>query len=89
MNDFSITMDHILIKCDNTSAICLTKNPTQHSRIKHIEIRHQFIRDHVQKGDIVLEFVDTLYQLADIFTKSLDKDRFCTIRREIGLMNTP
>ena len=89
MEDFGITMDHIPIKCDNTSAICLTKNPIQHSRTKHIEIRHHFIRDHVQKGDIVLEFVDTLHQLADIFTKPLDKDRFCTIRRELGLMNTP
>ena len=82
-------MDHIPIKCDNTSAICLTNNPIQHSRTKHIEIKHHFIRDQVQKGDIVLEFVDTLHQLADIFTKPLDNDRFCTIRREIGLMNTP
>ena len=89
LEDFGITIDHIPIKCDNTSAICLTKNPIQHSRTKHIEIRHHFIRDHVQKGDIVLEFVDTLHQLADIFTKPLDKDRFCTIRRELGLMNTP
>ena len=89
MEDFGITIDHIPIKCDNTSAICLTKNPIQHSRTKHIEIRHHFIRDHVQKGDIMLEFIDTLHQLADIFTKPLDKDRFITIRREIGLMNAP
>ena len=60
MEDFGITMDHILIKCDNTSVISLTKNPIQHSRTKHIEIRHYFIKDHVQKGDVVIEFVDTL-----------------------------
>ena len=82
-------MDHNPIKCDNTSAICLTKNPIQHSRTKQIEIRHHFIRDHVQKGDIVLESVDILNQLADIFTKPLDRDRFCTFRGEFGMMNSP
>ena len=89
MEDFRITMDHIPIKCDNTSAISLTKNPIQHSRTKQIEIRHHFIRDHVQKGDIVLESIDTLNQLADIFTKPLDRDRFCTFRGEFGMMNSP
>ena len=86
MKDFEITMNHIPIKCDNTSAISLTKNLIEHSRTKHIEIKHHFIRDHVQKSDVVLE-VDTLYQLADIFTKSLDRDRFYTIRGELGMMN--
>ena len=89
MEDFRITMDHIPIKYDNTSAISLTKNPIQHSRTKHIEIRHHFIRDHVQKGDVVIEFVDTLHHIADIFTKPLDKDRFCTIRGELGMMIAP
>ena len=74
LEDFGIAMDHIPIKCDNTSVISLTKNPIQHSRTKHIEIRHHFIRYHVQKGDIVLESVDTLHQLANIFTKSLDRE---------------
>ncbi|XP_020999369.1 uncharacterized mitochondrial protein AtMg00810-like [Arachis duranensis] len=53
--DYGLMLDHIPIKCDNTSAINLTKNPVQHSRTKHIEIRHHFIRDHVQKGDVVIE----------------------------------
>ena len=73
----------------NTSAICLTKNLIQHFRTKHIEIRHYFIRDHVQKGDIMLESVDTLHQIADIFTKPLDRDRFCSLRGELGMMNVP
>ena len=89
LEDFGIAMDHIPIKCDNTSAIYLTKNPIQHSRTKHIEIRHHFIRDHVQKGDIMLESVDTLHQIADIFTKPLDRDRFCSLRGELGMMNVP
>ncbi|XP_042983356.1 uncharacterized protein LOC122312767, partial [Carya illinoinensis] len=69
LEDFKLMYNHIPIKCDNTSAINLSKNPIQHSRTKHIEIRYHFLRDHVQKGDIMLEFTNTHDQLADIFTK--------------------
>ena len=69
-------MHNILIFCDNTSAINITKNPIQHSHTKHIEIRHHFIRDHAFKEDISIEFVDTHNQLADIFTKPLSEDQF-------------
>jgi len=69
LSDYGILLYHIPIRCDNTSAINLSKNPVQHSRTKHIEIRHHFLRDHVQKGDCLLEFVDTKNQLPDIFTK--------------------
>ena len=57
LEDFKILFDHILIRSDNTSAISLSKNPIQHSRTKHIKIRYHFIRDHLQNGDIELEFV--------------------------------
>ena len=53
----------------------------QHSRTKNIDIRHHFLRDHVQKGDITLEFVSTKDQLADIFTKPLSEEQFVDIRR--------
>ena len=59
LEDCGILFDHILIKCDNTSAINLTKNPIQHSSTKYIEIRYHFIKDHVQNGDIELDFVST------------------------------
>ena len=75
LSDYGIFLDHIPIRCDNTSAINLCKNSVQHSRTKHIEIRHHFLRDHVLKGDCVLEFVDTKNQLADIFTKPLPKEK--------------
>ena len=87
LSDYGIILDRIPIKCDNTSAINLSKNPVQHSRTKHIEIRHHFLRDHVLKGDCVLEFVDTKNQLADIFTKPLPKETFFSIRRELGLLD--
>ena len=85
MEDYGLYFDHTPIKCDNTSAINLSKNPIQHSRTKHIEIRHHFLRDHVQKGDIELQYIHTDKQLVDIFTKPLDEKRFCYIRRELGM----
>jgi len=76
VEDYGIRLQNIPIKCDNTSAIALTKVHVFHARTKHIEVKHHFIRDHVQKGDISLEFIDTNHQIADIFTKPLDKEKF-------------
>ena len=87
LSDYGIFLDHIPIRCDNTSAINLFKNLVQHSRTKHIEIRHHYLRDYVLKGDCVLEFVDIKNQFADIFTKPLPKETFFAIRRELGLLN--
>ena len=87
LEDYGISLDHIPIKCDNTSAINLTKNLIQHSHTKHTEIRYHLIRDHVQNGDIELDIVSTKKQLTDIFTKPLSEDRFCMIRREVGMSN--
>ncbi|KAL4388940.1 hypothetical protein GQ457_09G010430 [Hibiscus cannabinus] len=84
---YEIDVGTIPIKCDNTSVIRLTKNLIQHSKTKDIEIRHHFIWDHISKNDIVLEYIDTLQQLADIFTKPLDKERFWTLRKDLGLMD--
>ena len=74
--DFGLKFDTVPIFCDNTSAINLTKNPIQHSRTKHIDIRHHFIREHVQNGHITLEFVSSNNQLVDIFTKPLNEESF-------------
>ena len=57
--DYGVKLSMVPLYCDNTSAINLTKNPIQHSKTKDIEIRHHFIRDHVQKGDCEIQFVKT------------------------------
>ncbi|GKA34528.1 hypothetical protein Tco_0720957 [Tanacetum coccineum] len=57
-------------------AIAISCNPVQHSRTKHIDIRYHFIKEHVEKGTVELYFVRTEYQLADLFTKALPKERF-------------
>ncbi|GJY41156.1 hypothetical protein Tco_0428426 [Tanacetum coccineum] len=72
----SAEAEYIPIYCDSKSAIAISCNPVQHSRTKHINIRYHFIKEHVEKGTIELYFVGTEYQLADLFTKALPKERF-------------
>ena len=62
--------------------------PCKHSRTKHIEIRHHFIRDHVARGDIELAYVPTKDQLADIFMKPLDDARFCYLSNELNIIDS-
>ncbi|GJT44398.1 hypothetical protein Tco_0953113 [Tanacetum coccineum] len=65
-----------LSACCAQSAIAISCNPVQHSRTKHINIQYHFIKEHVEKGTVELYFVGTEYQLADLFTKALPKERF-------------
>ena len=83
--DFSVKCSEIVIHCDNTSAINLSKNPIQHSKSKHIDIKHHFLRDHVQKGDIQLIYIDTNIQTADIFTKPLLDERFKELLKKLNM----
>ena len=85
LEDYGIKQSKISIKCDNTSAINLSRNLIQHSRSKYIKIRYHFIKKHVANDDIDLEYVNTENQLADIFTKPLKEDRFCSLRKELGV----
>jgi len=80
-------LSKIALLCDNTSVINLTKNPVQPSRTKHIEIRHHFIRDHVNNGDCEIQFVSTENQLADLFTKPLNNEIFNFLRNELGIID--
>ncbi|XP_019179616.1 PREDICTED: uncharacterized protein LOC109174842 [Ipomoea nil] len=86
LKDYGINAREVSIKCDNTSAIAITHNPVLHSRTKHIDIKYHFIRDHVERKDISLEYVNTGDQLADILTKPLSEARFSTLRHEIGMI---
>lgn len=76
MFDCSLEFTKICIWCDNTGAINLSKNPIQHSRSNHIDIKHHFIKDHVQKGNVKLKFIETKLQVVDIITKTLIEDKF-------------
>ena len=71
--------------CDNLSAINISKNPIQHSRTKHIDIRHHFIRELVEDKAISLEHVTTENQIVDIFTKAFDANKFEELRGKLGI----
>jgi hypothetical protein len=74
------------LKMDNKPAIALAKNPVLHDRSKHIDVKFHFLRDCVDGGKIVVEFVETGRQLADILTKSLGRLRFMELRGKIGMV---
>ncbi|KAJ9552661.1 hypothetical protein OSB04_016706 [Centaurea solstitialis] len=87
--DFGYTMQRIPIYCDSKSAIQITANPVQHSRTKHIDIRYHFIKDHVEKGNVELYFVESDYQLADLFTKPFDEKRHFFLISKLGMLDLP
>ncbi|GJZ84145.1 retrovirus-related pol polyprotein from transposon TNT 1-94, partial [Tanacetum coccineum] len=84
--DYDVRLDDVPIMCDNKGAIDLSKNPVQHSRTKHIEIRHHFLRDNVQKGHISIEKVSSVDNIADILTKPLKRESFNYLRLGLGMM---
>ncbi|GKB79684.1 hypothetical protein Tco_0946579 [Tanacetum coccineum] len=85
LTDYGFAYKHIPLYCNNKSVIALCCNNVQHSRSKHIDIRHHFIREQVEKGVVELYFVRTEYLLADIFTKALPRVRFEFIRPWLGM----
>lgn len=68
-----------IIWSDNISAIAISKNPVLHARTRHIEIDLLFVRDKVAAHTLLVQYVPSLDQLADIFTKPLPLARFCTL----------
>jgi hypothetical protein len=84
MRDFGVIFKRVSLMCDNTSAISVAKNPVFYKRMKHLKVRHHFLRDHVEKGDIKMRYNDTERHLADIFTKLLDASRFAALREGRG-----
>jgi hypothetical protein len=81
-------LSKVPLLCDNESAIRMVDNPVEHNRTKHIDIRHHFLRDHQQKGDIEVYHISTENQLADIFIKPLDEKRFCRLRSELNILDS-
>jgi hypothetical protein len=72
------------ISCDNQSAIFMEKNPTYHSKTKHINVHYHFMRDMVERNKVLLEKVDTLENIADSLTKSASVVKFSWCERGNG-----
>nr|GEX04016.1 UDP-glycosyltransferase 89B1-like [Tanacetum cinerariifolium] len=84
--DYDIRLNDVLIMCDNKGAIDLSKKLVQHSRTKHIKIRHHFLRDNVQKGHISIEKVSAADNIADFLTKPLKRESFNCLHFGLGMI---
>ncbi|GJU72267.1 retrovirus-related pol polyprotein from transposon TNT 1-94 [Tanacetum coccineum] len=85
LTDYGLGFNKIPMYGDNKSAIALCYNNVQHSKSKHIDIRYYFIKENVENGVIELYFVNTEYQLADIFTKALCRERIEFLSNKLGM----
>nr|GEU48553.1 copia protein [Tanacetum cinerariifolium] len=83
--DYGFQFNKIPLYCDNKSAIALCCNSVQHSRAKHIDVQYHFINEQVENGIVELYFVRTEYQLDDIFTKPLPRERFNFLIKKLGI----
>ena len=66
----------ILLKEDNKACISFSDHPGNHRNSEHFDYRHHFVRQGVKRGDINMEYIETKFQLADIFTKALEAVTF-------------
>ncbi|GKD01789.1 retrovirus-related pol polyprotein from transposon TNT 1-94 [Tanacetum coccineum] len=87
LTDNGFAFNKIPLYSDNQSDIAICYNNVQHSRSKHIDIRYHFIKEQVQNDVVELYFVRTEYQLADIFTKALAKERFEFLLSHFGMQS--
>nr|GEU52706.1 hypothetical protein [Tanacetum cinerariifolium] len=85
LTDYGFHFDKIPMYCDSNAAIAISCNPVKHSHTKHIDVRYHFIKEKVEKGIVELFFVETEYQLADLFTKALPVERFKYLVKRLGM----
>nr|GEY88543.1 copia protein [Tanacetum cinerariifolium] len=83
--NYGLGFNKISMYCDNKSVIALCCNNVQHSRSKHIDIKYHFIKEQVENEVIELYFVNTEYQLADLFTKALGRERIEFLITKLGM----
>nr|GEX29559.1 hypothetical protein [Tanacetum cinerariifolium] len=87
LSDYGLTFNKIPMYYDNKSAIALCCNNVQHSRSKHINVRYHFNKEQVENGVIELYFVNTEYQLVDLFTKALGRDIIEFLTNKLGMIS--
>ena len=90
LKDIGITFEEpIIIYCDNTSIVSMSKNHFLNSKTKHVPRKYHVLREKVAKKEIKLEYVNIKEKIADILTKALPKDTFEYLRGMLGVMPLP
>ena len=75
----------LLVYCDNQICVKLSKNLVFHDKLKHIEIKYQYIKDMVQRGAVKLQYVATDEKIADVLTNPLARVKFEYFRENLGV----
>ena len=83
--DLNVKVEKIVMFEDNQGCINLIKNPENNKRVKHIDIKYNFVCENLKKKIIDIKYVCSERQNADILTKGLPKLKFYKLREEIGL----
>ena len=86
--DLGFSQQTIIIKEDNQACIALTKNPEDHKRTKHVQVKYHVIRDYVNKNIVKFIYCPTAEQLGDIFTKAIPGAKLRTMLKQLGLTRT-
>ena len=84
-SSMALVQQAIRIDCDSQSAIFLAKNPAYHSKTKHIDVQYHFVRDMVEAKRVLLVKVNTLNNVANALTKSLNAQNFSWRREKMGV----
>ena len=87
LDELGVKQDTTEIFEDNQACIAMAKNPQQHKRTKHIQVRYYFIREHLESGELKLTYCNTLNQLADCFTKLLSGPSLRSMICRLGIKN--
>lgn len=87
LKELQIDVENTKIFCDNRAAIEIAKNPKDHQRAKHIDIKFHFIRKEIEEKTFELEPISSQENCADIFTKPLNANVFHNHCSKLGLLN--
>jgi transposase InsO family protein len=86
IGELNVSLKSFVINCDNTSTINLAKNSQYSVRSKHIDIRYRFIKQKIEQEVIDIKYINTNFNIADVFTKPVNKEKLDNFSRAMGLI---